>query len=231
MPEYYVVPTSALTATADAIKEKTGSSETIEFTQDGFADAIAAIPTGGTDTLEAYLKRTLQTYENESITSIIGQYALANCTSLTSVKLPNATALPAYCFYGDTGLTVLVFPKLSTFNGWQVFNNVANLTKVDILGPATIPQNAFAASGKLSTLILRRTAMPSLTNINAFNNTPFASGKAGGTMYVPSALISSYQEATNWSTVFSYGDGAQNQILPIEGSIYETQYADGTPIT
>ena len=45
MPEYCVIPTAALSATADAIKAKTGSAEDIEFTQDGFADAVAAIPT------------------------------------------------------------------------------------------------------------------------------------------------------------------------------------------
>lgn len=45
MPEYCVIPTAALSATADAIKAKTGSAEDIEFTQDGFADAIETIPT------------------------------------------------------------------------------------------------------------------------------------------------------------------------------------------
>lgn len=47
MADYYVVPKSALDATADAIKSKTGSSEEIEFTGDGFKDAVDAIPTGG----------------------------------------------------------------------------------------------------------------------------------------------------------------------------------------
>ena len=47
MAEYYIAPKSSFDATADAIREKTGSQATIEWTQDGFADAIAAIPTGG----------------------------------------------------------------------------------------------------------------------------------------------------------------------------------------
>lgn len=46
MPDYYVVPALALTATADAIREKTGSSEEIEFTTDGFKDAVEAINAG-----------------------------------------------------------------------------------------------------------------------------------------------------------------------------------------
>ena len=67
-----------------------------------------------------------------------------------------------------------------------------------------------------------------MANVNALNNSnPFANGKSGGTLYVPADMISSYQSATNWSTILGY---ANNQILPIEGSIYETQYVDGTPI-
>lgn len=48
MPDtYYITPKSALDATADAIRAKTGSQSSIQFTADGFADAIAAIPSGG----------------------------------------------------------------------------------------------------------------------------------------------------------------------------------------
>lgn len=47
MPDYYVVPTSALASTADAIREKLGTEEEIEFTQDGFKDAVDLISTGG----------------------------------------------------------------------------------------------------------------------------------------------------------------------------------------
>lgn len=47
MAEYYIASKSSFDATADAIREKTGSQATIEWTQDGFADAIAAIPSGG----------------------------------------------------------------------------------------------------------------------------------------------------------------------------------------
>ena len=85
----------------------------------------------------------------------------------------------------------------------------------------------FTGCSVLKTLILRPASLVSLGNINNFNSTPFASGGTGGTLYVPQSLISSYQSATNWSTILGY---ANNQILPIEGSIYETQYADGTPI-
>lgn len=61
------------------------------------------------------------------------------------------------------------------------------------------------------------------------NQTPFASNNEAdiATLYVPSALISSYQSASNWATILAR---AGKNIAAIEGSIYETQYADGTPI-
>lgn len=48
MSGYSIVPNAALTAMADAIRTKSGSQATIAFDKNtGFADAIAAIPTGG----------------------------------------------------------------------------------------------------------------------------------------------------------------------------------------
>ena len=71
----------------------------------------------------------------------------------------------------------------------------------------------------LNKIILRNSnAVVTLNNTSELNNTPFASGGAGGTLYVPSALISSYQSATNWSTILGY---STNSIQAIEGSAYE----------
>ena len=90
-------------------------------------------------------------------------------------------------------------------------------------------QNFFNGDAALHTVIIRtKNRVGGLGNINTFSGTRFASGGAGGTLYVPSALISSYQSATNWATILGY---TNNQILPIEGSVYENAYADGTPIT
>ena len=48
MSDYSIVPNAALTATADAIRTKSGSQATIEFDHNtGFKDAVDAIPTGG----------------------------------------------------------------------------------------------------------------------------------------------------------------------------------------
>lgn len=132
--------------------------------------------------------------------------------------------------FSGTKFKTVVSPKLSA-PGNGAFSNITTLEAADFTAMKTTNATLFSGCSMLSVIVLRRaTAITALGNINSLNNTPFASGKAGGTLYVPSALVSNYQSATNWSTILGYGNGTQNQILPIEGSIYETQYADGTPI-
>ena len=68
--------------------------------------------------------------------------------------------------------------------------------------------------------MLRRTsAICALGNTNSFTNTPMAGyNSLTGTVYVPEDLISSYQTATNWSTLYNNGTVT---FTKIEGSIYE----------
>lgn len=91
-----------------------------------------------------------------------------------------------------------------------------------------IAQNVFYGT-VLDTLILRKTdGIVPLDSINAFTNgTKFRSGGGGGTLLVPQSLLSQYQQATNWSTLLGY---TGNSITKIEGTTYETTYADGTAV-
>lgn len=151
-------------------------------------------------------------------------------TGITSFYGPNYnnTANNTGTFSDCQNMQYLVLPKLT-----KIYNNfVANCTNlkaIDILGGSIGGGSLqFGSCRNLKTFVIRKTdGVCSQGNVNAFSNTPFASNGTGGTLYVPQALIESYQDATNWSTILAYPN---NQILPIEGSIYETQYADGTPI-
>lgn len=89
-----------------------------------------------------------------------------------------------------------------------------------VCGPSfnTFGQHLFDGCNALKDLVLLKDSVISLTSTNAFTGTPFASGGAGGTLWVPNDLISSYQAATNWSTILGY---ANNQIKAIEGSVWE----------
>ena len=175
-------------------------------------------------------------------------------TGITSVEMPNLTTAPEGFVSGCTGLVSCSFPSLSkpsknmfsncmsllnvalpqaTPGGSSdpyVFNNCRSLIGVDYgkTGTDGISNTHFQSCLKLNTLVLRSTSVVPLLGTGAFTSSPFASGKSGGTLYVPSSLVSEYTQATNWSTILGY---ANNQIKAIEGSIYETQYADGTPIS
>ena len=231
----YIATDTDLEVVADAIRAKGGTSAQLLFPS-GFANAIAAIDTsgggGGGYTAGDWLDPTKPTGAVVSNTISIPAHALQGRTGVTSVSLPNATSMGANSFYGCTALISVSMHSLCVLNETSGFYGCSNLAILDCGGQGDNPR--FSSTyilrncTKLKTLILRNTSAWSLSNINVFQGSPFASNGTGGTLYVPSALISSYQSATNWSTILGY---ANNQILSIEGSIYETQYADGTPIS
>lgn len=154
----------------------------------------------------------------------------ANCYKLTSAGISsfmhNVTNTGQSCFNNCRALTYYCNGVKTSGMPSNIFLGCSALATVDTK-ESTVSSQAFKDTA-LSLLILRAGSVASMANINAFANTPFASGGAGGDIYVPSALIDSYKAATNWSTVNGYGTITWHAI---EGSIYETQYADGTPIT
>lgn len=210
------VSSSAVTSIRSSAFLSCTSLESVDFPNLGNVYSYSSIFSGCTALESVNLPKLTQ----------LGQYNFQNCTALKTLHLPSCTKLNAYNFKGS-GIITLVLPKYNNSQAtWQVFAEATNLLTIDMLG-AYVQQSMFTKSTKLSTIVLRSTSVLTLANINAFTSTPFASSGSGGTLYVPSALISSYQSATNWSTILGY---ANNSIEAIEGSIYETQYADGTPI-
>jgi hypothetical protein len=107
----------------------------------------------------------------------------------------------------------------------------ANLKGVDLgLNQTTasgFQADVFKNCTSLTDVVIRTPAVWALNNVAVFANTPFASGGSGGTIYVPNSMISSYQSASNWSTLLGY---ANVQIKKIEGTTYETHFVDGTTI-
>lgn len=187
------------------------------------AEVTVNVPTP-TDFLAALLENALTSYVITS-NSIKG-YTFRGATNLTSVTFPAALqSIGEYAFTGS-GLRTAVLHSVGTI-GTYVFGST-QLTAVDITSLSEININAFNGCASLDVIVLRGDSVTSLRNINALTGTPFASGQAGGTLYVPQSLISSYQSASNWSTILGY---ANNSIVKIEGSAYENAYVDGTPIS
>ena len=155
-----------------------------------------------------------------------------DCSKIAKVFLPGAN-VGQQAFAGCTSLKTAVFKSFSYSGN---FSNCSALEAADQTGGGNVAAYAFSNCGALTTLVLRSSTLRALSNTNAFNGTPFKSGGAGGTIYIHKALYDhlgdgsalDYKAATNWSTVDGYGTITWAQI---EGSIYETQYADGTPIT
>ena len=187
----------------------------------------------------------------------VGRDCFASCSNLTSVSFPSAidwnysyqpfdvcqniqnwdipwheiTGLNNRCFRNCSVPSVLAFPSIVGKVGGECFRYDTTLQAIDFgEGLTELSNGSIFANTSLSVLVLRKTSgVVTLGNANVLNtNCPFASSGTGGTIYVPSDLISAYQSATNWSIILGY---ANNSIEAIEGSQYETQYADGTPIS
>lgn len=177
------------------------------------------------------------------------RYTFSGCPKLQKVYTPkvtsiegqsrtpgNSDAFGATSYFGNYGvgssttLLTVVLPQVTGFTSQQFRGTYAYYDKID-LGPGVynIYNNSFYQNGKLNHLILRKSdAIVTAGNADALKMLTTARGV---TIYIPKALYDhlgdgttlDYQSATNWSS-------ATRTYAPIEGSIYETQYADGTPI-
>ena len=167
----------------------------------------------------------------DSLTSI-NSYAFSECENITMISGNCAiTTLDSYSFNGTSShpmkLTSASFPNMALTNnlsyvfGSQTADNACQQLEFCDIGSTTgIGTNAFCNCYKLQTLVLRKTsAVCTLSNVSAFTNTPMRGyNSLTGTVYVPSDLISSYQTATNWSTLYNAGTIT---FAAIEGSEYE----------
>lgn len=167
----------------------------------------------------------------------IGTYSLSGRNKIGKLFARTGTYVDASGM-ASCSATMLIGPNLYTIYTGGC-SSCTSLTTVDFGGTPSssrgfIRTNGLKGCTKLTTVILRGNGVWTLSNINNFENTPFASGKAGGTLYVPRAQIDAYKAAAGWSTILGYtktdGETLQNNIVAIEDSIYQVQYADGTPL-
>lgn len=108
--------------------------------------------------------------------------------------------------YNVQSLKTIKFPKFQnpTINSWLQY--CSNVERAEFgnnsLGGTNVYFRAGTFNGTaLNALVLRYNTNANLSNANALANTPIASGT--GYIYVPRALINTYQSATNWTTYSS----------------------------
>jgi len=150
---------------------------------------------GGGDTVaDSIVDRTITSFSSDTITSI-GNYAFNGCSALTTVNFPEVTSIGTRAFYGCSALTTADFPKATSI-GDSMFYDCVRLTTVDFPEVTSIGSNAFRSCTTLTTVILRKNQVATLGS-NAFLSAPNA------IIYVPDGLVTSYQSATNWSSLAS----------------------------
>lgn len=115
---------------------------------------------------------------NAPLAQTLGTDAFSNCWKLQSIELPSAIDIGNTCFSSCVALTTV------------------DLAENGISGHS-IGKQAFFNDTALTALILRNTNAVWTLSTRTLNGTPIASGT--GYIYVPAALVSTYQAATNWS--------------------------------
>ena len=232
-------------ATPDQLNARTWPSGEIEF--------LSATNIGG-NTNGFYYNTAITKITSSTITTI-NPSSFRGCSQLTEIDLPNCTRVgqtsantqDAYAFGNCSKLTKFNLPKLTNINGAYNFANCGtasnkacivlpsivelgtntfrsgNFSAVDI-GPSInsngIRANTFYA-GVYDVVILRKT--DGVVTAADANSILKLTTENNCTIYVPSALISTYEATSPWSS-------ATRTYVAIEGSIYETKYADGTAI-
>jgi hypothetical protein len=135
----------------------------------------------------------------------IGSTAFYYCSKLTTASFPAVISIGDNAFSYCHSLTTVSFPAVITI-GAKAFANCINLTTANFPVASTIYSSAFYWCNHLVSLYLTGSSLCTLFNSNAFYSTPIGgySTSAGtyGSIYVPTSLLTSYQNATNW-TYFS----------------------------
>lgn len=126
----------------------------------------------------------------------IGDNAFYQCSSLTNINIPNTVTSIGSNAFDDTGLTSITIPNSVTTIGHYAFYGCNDLITATIgTGVTSIGNYAFGGDTSLISVTIQATTPPSLGTTGVFGGN--ASSRK---IYVPSASVTSYQGATNWST-------------------------------
>lgn len=195
--------------------------------------------TGVTSVVErafSYRKQGNELRINAPDLPTVEQYAFCESTKITSGYFPKVTVIKMEAF-SYAGLVKVAFPSLTTFSGNRNLGYNTALIAIDLGQVSSLVSTCLYGCSKLRTIVLRKSStITAMATLNALSGTPFKSGGSGGTIYIPKVLYDElgtgssldYKAATNWSTLDSYGTITWAQI---EGSYYETHYADDTEVT
>ena len=182
----------------------------------------------------------------------IGTKSFYNCKNLSSISFENvesianeafrdcANKLTANHFHKlhtigshalrNSGIEYFVAPRLINIGNDALYSN--SYLKCMDLGNKSIVSGFNATTycfdhNAACIVILRYGYVLPATDLWFYSNCWLKNAKTPGTLYVWQELIERYQNHAVWGPLLASND---NQIIPIEGSAYETSYGDGTLI-
>ena len=151
IPVPYLVNDTDLTAVADAIRTKGGTTASLVF-PGGFVSAISAIETGGGGyTIDDIAERNMMSgaiVGNSA--SFIASYAFHTCLTLTTASFPSATRIGSFAFYNCHNLTTVSFPACTSM-GSNAFYLCSSLTTVNFPACTSMATYAFYNCTSLTT--------------------------------------------------------------------------------
>lgn len=138
----------------------------------------------------------------------IGHSAFAGNYALTKVNYPLASTIDQQTFYCCINLIDVNLPLVWTL-GTETFHKCYRLRKLDFMRVNTINESVFNSCKSLTMLVLRSNTKCRLRSANAFTDcchmlgavdeTYNPDGLHDGYVYVPSALVASYQADSVWT--------------------------------
>lgn len=172
----YLIQNTTLSSLADAIRNKTGKSES--FTPAQMISEINNLSLNNNEREKEIVACTISNYINSDI-SKVGSYAFYNYSALTSVNLPNCSYVGSYAFCACLALTSINLPNC-----------------------LYVGRSAFYGCSALTSVIILTSSVPVLQNSGVFYYTPLENSfylGYYGSIYVKSSLLTSFKNATNWS--------------------------------
>lgn len=156
----------------------------------------------GSYTFRSCIKLALT--ELPSALTTIQDFAFYDCEKITIKELPEGlTLIKQYAFQNCKNITVKSVPSGITILYDAVFRSCINISEMTCLGDITkVSGNSFYGCTNLTKFVLPNvTKVPTLSNTNAFANTPIANGT--GYIYLPEELVETAKSSSNWSVYAS----------------------------
>ena len=157
---------------------------------DKLGNVTSTFPSTDSDLVKVYLP---------SSETSIGASAFQSCYALSSIVIPSSvTSIGSSTFSNCYALSSVVIPSSVTSISSYAFNTCYALSSIVIPSSVTSIGNfAFYNCFALGIVTINATTPPTLGGTNAFSTT------YQKRIYVPSASVSAYKAATNWSTFAS----------------------------